>query len=120
MKDLSRLSILLFILLFTFISSLDQNRYEHYHPNQKNRTHPTHDYNRNTDNYQYDHFNHYYNDYNRFQNNESCPLYIIIAGALLSLWSSLFVLYFIVNRRKKSFTVMINRDENNKPGYMNV
>ena len=117
MKDLSRLSFLLFLLLFTYISSLNPKRKENYHSAHRNRTHPTYDYNKITDNYQYDH---YYNDYNSFKNNESCPIYVLIAGALLSLWSSLFILYFIVNRRKKSFKAFINKDEKNITGYVNV
>ena len=114
MKDLSRLRIISFLLLLTFISSINPNNY---HMNHRNNTHSTFDHNGNTDYYYY---NHHYNDYNNSNNNGSCPFWVIFAGALLSLWSSLFVLYFIVNRRKKTFTAIINKDAQNIPGYINV
>ena len=117
MKDLSKLRIISFLLLLTFISSIDPNRYDNYHLNHRNKTHSAYDHNGNTDYYYY---NHYYNDYNNWNNNGSCPAWVIVAGALLSLWSSLFVLYFIVNRRKKTFTAIINKDVQNLPGYINV
>ena len=48
-----------------------------------------------------------YGNYNRYNKriSESNAMIMLIGGALLSLWISLFILYFIVNRRKKSFIV---------------
>ncbi len=39
---------------------------------------------------------------------------------LLSIWGSLVLLYFLINRRKKTFNVIVRGRDNNLPNYMNV
>ena len=64
------------------------------------------------------------NHYNRYFNNFTRPqpgfFTIIFGSLLLFLWSALIVLYFLVNRRKKAFTIMLKSQENSLSNYMNV
>ena len=53
-----------------------------------------------------------YNNYKKFEiekNNWKFGL----GGFLLFIWAPLFILYFFINRRKKSFTLKIHNSENN-------
>ena len=109
---MKELSIILFLSLV--VSTFAKNPYMkgHYYPTYKNNT------------YEYDQYpnsyNHHYNDYNRYSMNVSCSGSLLLGGALFSLWIVLLILYFIVNRKKNTFTVLINSQPNNLAGYMNV
>ena len=97
---MKELSIILFLSLV--VSTFAKNPYMkgHYYPTYKNNT------------YEYDQYpnsyNHHYNDYNRYSMNVSCSGSLLLGGALFSLWIVLLILYFIVNRKKNTFTVLIN------------
>ena len=63
-----------------------------------------------------------YGNYNRYDNRIRADnaMIMLIGGALLSLWMSLFILYFIVNRRKKSFMVFKKVENNISIMYNNI
>ena len=62
-------------------------------------------------------YNSTYNNYNK-RNNKCCLKGL--GMALLSIWIMFVVLYFLVNRRKKTFTVMVRGRNNNVSNYMNI
>ena len=71
--------------------------------------------------------NRYNNKYNlgktfkKFRKHGYFGFTFVLASALLSLWLALLILYCMLNRRKKTFTVMLRRQqENNLSNYMNV
>ena len=127
MKVLNTLNILLFFILFTFIVAKNPHRNGYHHPSHKNSTkYPNYENEhyfsprKNGNNYDYASGYNYNHNRKRFFEYEVCPTTIILASTFLSLWIALFILYFLVNKKKKSFTVMINKNENNAYGYMNV
>ena len=62
-------------------------------------------------------YNSTYNNYNK--RNKKCSLKVL-GMTLLSIWIIFVVLYFLVNRRKKTFTVMVRGRNNNVSNYMNI
>ena len=112
MKDFCRLDILLFLLLITSIISINPYKKKFFSKNG----------NLTTDFNQLKYIDNYYNydDYNRYHKFVCCPGLLFLGAFLLSLWIALLVLYFLVNRKKKEFTVEISRKENNLYGYLNV
>ena len=104
---MKELSIILFLSLIVSLFAINPHMNGHYYPPNKNNT------------YNYDQY-HHYNDYNRYSMNVSCSGSLLLGGALFSLWIALLFLYFIVNRKKNTFTVLVNSQPNNLSGYMNV
>ena len=102
------LSIFLFLSLIAAFFTKSPHMNDH-PPYKKN----AYDYDQYTNSY-----NHHYNDYIGFSGNVSCSGSLILGVALFSLWITLLILYFIVNRKKNTFTVLINSQ--NLSGYMNV
>ena len=109
---MKELSIILFLSLIVSLFAKDPHMNGHYYPPHKNNTF---DYDQYPNSY-----NHHYNDYNRYSMNVSCSGSLLLGSALFSLWITLLILYFIVNRKKNTFTVLINSQQNNLSGYMNV
>ena len=130
MKVLSKLNILLFALLISSIiakrpynhpnqthKNPNQN---HKNPNQRHNNVTTYEHKRNryesNDAYQHHHHNKHFKN-GRYNN--GCSL--VLGPSLLSLWFALLILYFLINRRKKTFSVMIRSQENNfSNNYINV
>ena len=102
--------LILSIILSLFAKTPHMNG--HFHPHYKNYSY---DYDKYSNSY-----NDYYNDYNTYERNIPCTGSLIIGSALFSLWLAILILYFMVNRKKKPFKVMINSQPNNLSGYMNV
>ena len=96
-------------------NNINNNRYRRIYDiiNQYKRSRQNNNYgynNHSKDYYKYDNYRRYRNHCKR-----SVP------GAILfSIWISVLILYFLVNRRKKTFNVMLNAGGNNLPNYMNV
>ena len=109
---MKELSIILFLSLIVSLFAIDPHMNGHYYPPYKNSTY---DYEQYPNPY-----NHHYNDYNRYSMNASCSGSLLLGSVLFSLWIALLILYFIVNRKKNTFTVLINSQPNNLAGYMNV
>ena len=107
------LSILLFFSLIVLLFAKNPHMNNHYYPPNKNNTY---EYEQYPNSYNH-HHNYYYNGYSM---NVSCSGSLILAGVLFSLWIALLILYFIVNRKKNTFTVLINSQPNSLSGYMNV
>ena len=63
--------------------------------------------------------NAYYN-YEKYKRNRSHRIRFVPGVMLLSIWICVLILYFLVNRRKKTFNVMLNAGGNNLPNYMNI
>ena len=103
--------ILLFLSLIVSLFAKNPHINGHHPPNKNN----TYDYDQYPNNYN----NHYKDYYNGYSMNVSCSGNLILAGALFSLWMALLILYFIINRKKNTFTVLIN-SQPNLSGYMNV
>ena len=122
MKVLSKLNILLFALLISSIIAkrpYNHTKQDHKNPNQRHRNITTYEHKRNkyefNDTYQHHYNNHFKN--RRYKN--GCSL--VLGPPLLCLWFALLILYFLVNRRKKTFSVMIRSQENNiSNNYINV
>ena len=107
MKDISKLSILIFCLLISSIfTKSPYNRFF----SRRNKTFGLH-----RNKYAYNYTYHYGNYRNR---KVGCGPKFVLGALLLSLWSALLVLYFLLNRRKKTFTVILKSQINNN--YMNV
>ena len=105
-------SILLFLSLIVSLFAKNPRINDQNFPPFKNDTYDSDQYSNS--------YNHYYNDYyNGYSMNASCSGSLLLAGALFSLWTALLILYFIVNRKKNTFTVLVN-SQSNLSGYMNV
>ena len=68
-------------------------------------------------------YNRTYTKYNNGYNNKryrKCNGKFGFGVILLSIWGSLVLLYFLINRRKKTFNVIVRGRDNNLPNYMNV
>ena len=112
MKVLSKFSILLVYLLISSIFA------RHPHPQKNSKyNNTTYDYNRKNTNYNY---HNHINDYNKFKRNGCCPLKLVLGAILINIWFALLILYFLVNRRKKTFNVMLNNRENNLSNYVSI
>ena len=63
-----------------------------------------------------------YNDYNHYKRktNNNYQLRFAIGSVLMFIWTALIILYFLVNRRKNTFTVISKYIGDNKNGYMNI
>ena len=107
MKVFSKSSIILLCLLISSIFAQFPSKY----------TNMTYDskWNRYSNNYNHG------NNFKKFRKNKCCGFTFVLASALLSLWLALLILYCLLNRRKKTFTVMLrSQQENNLSNYMNV
>ena len=67
-------------------------------------------------------YNRTYTDYNRYYNKRyrKCNGKFGLGVILLSIWGSLVLLYFLINRRKKTFNVIVRGRDNNLHNYINV
>ena len=63
-----------------------------------------------------------YNDYNHYnkKTKNNYQMRFVIGSVLMFIWTALIILYFLVNRRKNTFTVISKYIANNKKGYINV
>ena len=109
---MKELSFLLFLsLIISFFAKNPEINGHYYPPNGNN-------------NYDYDHrsnsYNDPYNEHNGFSENVYCLGNLLFGAFLFSIWIAVLILYFIVNRKKNTFTVLINSQPNNISGYMNV
>ena len=112
MKDISKLSLFIFCLLISSIFA--KTPYSRLFSRKNN----TFGFNKNKYAYNYT-----YRYGTNFRNRKAgcCPLRFGLGALLLSLWSALLVLYFLLNRRKKTFTVILPNQVNNVSNiYMNV
>ena len=63
--------------------------------------------------------NAHYN-YEKYKRNRSHRIRFVPGVMLFLIWICALILYFLVNRRKKTFNVMLNAGGNNLPNYMNI
>ena len=63
-----------------------------------------------------------YKDYNHYNKNtkNNYQMRFVIGSVLMFIWTALILLYFLVNRRKNTFTVISKYIGNNKNEYMNI
>ena len=119
MKDFSKLStILIFILISSTFAKSPKNHFKNYGQSKNKYKNKTHQNNRNA----YTHYNYDKKDFELgvYINEFISPFTFTFGSILLSIWVALFLLYFALNRRKSTFTVMIQKQVNNLSGYMNV
>ena len=112
MKDISKLNVFIFCLLISSIFAKNP------HSRLFSRKNKTFDSNKNKHAYNYTYS---YGTHFRNRKGGCCPFKFGLGAVLLSLWSALLVLYFLLNRRKNTFTVILPNQVNNVPNnYMNV
>ena len=123
MKDFTKLSLMLFYLIITSIFAKHPNHYSHNDKFTTRNNNITFQYNGKDFKHDYNlGYNYKYKDY-EFKGfiNEYTTSFSVMTGAFLfSIWSALFVLYFLVNRRKNTFTVILPKQNNNLSCYMNI
>ena len=118
MKDFSKLRIILicFLISSTIAKSPNSHSQNHgHHLKNKNKA-----YKNNSNAYTHYNYDKRYSDFNEYINELYTPFTFVFGSILISIWFALFLLYFALNRRKSTFTVMIQKQVNNLSGYMNV
>ena len=118
MKDFSKLRIILicFLISSTIAKSPNSRSQNHgHHLKNKNKA-----YKNNSNSYTHFNYDKRYSDFNEYISELYTPFTFVFGSILLSIWFALFLLYFALNRRKSTFTVMIQKQVNNLSGYMNV
>lgn len=65
-------------------------------------------------------YNNRYNNYKKYMNKGELSVRIYFGAFLYTIWISIFVLYFLVGKKNKTYTGRIFIEENNLPRYMNI
>ena len=65
-------------------------------------------------------YNNRYNNYKKYMNKGELSVRIYFGAFLYTIWISIFVLYFLVSKKNKTYTGRIFIEENNLPRYMNI